>query len=118
MADCTIIFPFQLFDPHPAVTKSRAGVIVEEGLVFGDPKVGLKFHQQIPADQAPPAQSRIVAEHDPVSSFATRRYLPRRATGFQFAADRRERFQTIRLNGIALHGTNAAKTLAQVAVIC
>ena len=46
MAECTIIFPFQLFDPHPAVTKSRAVVFIEEGLVFGDPHVGLKYHQQ------------------------------------------------------------------------
>lgn len=46
MSECTIIFPFQLFDPHPAVTKSRAVVFIEEGLVFGDPHVGLKYHQQ------------------------------------------------------------------------
>ena len=46
MADCTLIFPFQLFDPHPAVAKGRPLVLIEEGLVFGDPHVGLKFHQQ------------------------------------------------------------------------
>jgi deoxyribodipyrimidine photolyase-related protein len=46
MADCSLIFPFQLFDPHPAVSKSRPVVLIEDGLVFGDPKVGLKFHQQ------------------------------------------------------------------------
>ena len=46
MADCTLIFPFQLFDPHPAVTKSRAVVFIEDSLVFGDPHIDLKFHQQ------------------------------------------------------------------------
>ena len=46
MAECTIIFPFQLFDPHPAIVKSRAVVFIEEGLVFGDPHVNLKFHKQ------------------------------------------------------------------------
>ena len=46
MAECTLIFPFQLFDPHPAVKRSRAVIFIEEGLVFGDPHVGLKFHQQ------------------------------------------------------------------------
>ncbi|MEZ5327681.1 MAG: cryptochrome/photolyase family protein [Verrucomicrobiales bacterium] len=46
MADCTIIFPFQLFDPHPALDRSRAVVFIEEGLIFGDPHVGLKCHKQ------------------------------------------------------------------------
>ena len=29
MADCTLIFPFQLFDPHPAVAKGRPLVLIE-----------------------------------------------------------------------------------------
>ena len=45
MADCTLIFPFQLFDPHPAVRRDRPIVFIEEGLLFGDPHVRLKFHQ-------------------------------------------------------------------------
>ncbi|MGK0185769.1 MAG: deoxyribodipyrimidine photolyase-related protein [Verrucomicrobiales bacterium] len=46
MADCTLIFPFQLFDPHPALKTERTVVLVEEGLTFGDPHVGIRFHQQ------------------------------------------------------------------------
>jgi deoxyribodipyrimidine photolyase-related protein len=46
MADCTLVFPFQLFDPHPALDRGRSVVLIEDGLVFGDPHVGLKFHRQ------------------------------------------------------------------------
>ncbi len=46
MSECTLLFPFQLFDPHPALRRGRPVVFIEEGLVFGDPHVGLKFHQQ------------------------------------------------------------------------
>jgi deoxyribodipyrimidine photolyase-related protein len=46
MGDCTLIFPFQLFDPHPAIIRSRPVILVEEGLIFGDPHVDLRFHQQ------------------------------------------------------------------------
>jgi len=46
MASCTLIFPFQLFDPHPALSRDRPVVFIEESLVFGDPHVGIRFHQQ------------------------------------------------------------------------
>ncbi len=46
MTECTLIFPHQLFDPHPAIAKGRPVVLVEDGLTFGDPHVGLSFHQQ------------------------------------------------------------------------
>lgn len=46
MAECTLIFPFQLFDPHPAVVRSRPVIFIEESLCFGDPHVQLRFHQQ------------------------------------------------------------------------
>jgi len=46
VSDCTLILPDQLFDPHPAITKKRPVIFVEDGLIFGDPHVGLKFHQQ------------------------------------------------------------------------
>ncbi len=46
MVDCTLIFPFQLFDPHPAVKRDRPVVFIEEGLFFSDPHVRLKSHQQ------------------------------------------------------------------------
>ncbi len=46
MADCTLVFPFQLFDPHPAIARGRTIVFIEDSLTFGDPHVGLKFHQQ------------------------------------------------------------------------
>lgn len=46
MAECTLILPWQLFDPHPALAIDRPVIFVEEGLVFGDPHVGIRFHQQ------------------------------------------------------------------------
>ena len=47
MADCTLVFPHQLFDPHPALAKDRPVIFVEDSLIFGrDPHVGLTFHQQ------------------------------------------------------------------------
>ena len=46
MADCTLVFPHQLFDSHPAVVEGRTVVLIEDGLIFGDPHVGLRFHQQ------------------------------------------------------------------------
>lgn len=47
MMECTLIFPHQLFDPHPALALGRSVVLIEDSLIFGrDPHVGLKFHQQ------------------------------------------------------------------------
>ena len=47
MADASLIFPHQLFDPHPALSKGRVVLFIEDSLLFGDdPHVGLKFHQQ------------------------------------------------------------------------
>ncbi|MEM7014231.1 MAG: cryptochrome/photolyase family protein, partial [Verrucomicrobiota bacterium] len=46
MSSATLIFPNQLFDPHPAIQRSRRVVMVEDGLLFGDPHVGLRFHKQ------------------------------------------------------------------------
>ena len=46
MSDCTLIFPHQLFDPHPALSKDRPVILIEDGLTFGDPHVGLRFHKQ------------------------------------------------------------------------
>ena len=46
IADPTLIFPFQPFNLNPVVSKARTVVLIEEGLVFGDPHVGLRHHQQ------------------------------------------------------------------------
>lgn len=46
MSECTLIFPHQLFDPHPAVAKGRAVVLIEDGLFFGDSHVDQAFHLQ------------------------------------------------------------------------
>lgn len=46
MTEVTLIFPHQLFDPHPALSKDRPAVLVEDGLTFGDPTIGLEFHRQ------------------------------------------------------------------------
>ena len=46
MTEVTLIFPHQLFDPHPAISKERPVLLVEDGLTFGDPHVGLEFHRQ------------------------------------------------------------------------
>ncbi|MFT4548052.1 MAG: deoxyribodipyrimidine photolyase-related protein [Verrucomicrobiales bacterium] len=47
MPDVTLIFPHQLFDPHPALSKDRPVYFVEDSLIFGnDPYIRLKFHQQ------------------------------------------------------------------------
>ncbi len=46
MSDATLVFPFQLFDGHPAVERGRKIFLVEESLVFGDPHVGLACHKQ------------------------------------------------------------------------
>ncbi len=47
MSEATLIFPHQLFDPHPALGRGRAAVFIEDGLVFGgDPHVPAAFHQK------------------------------------------------------------------------
>jgi len=46
MSEATLVFPFQLFDPHPALERGRKVVLIEESLVFGDPHVGLACHKQ------------------------------------------------------------------------
>lgn len=46
MSACTLILPYQLFDPHPAISRDRKIVLIEDGLTFGDPHVGIKFHRQ------------------------------------------------------------------------
>jgi deoxyribodipyrimidine photolyase-related protein len=46
MSACTLVFPFQLFDPHPAIRRERLVVLLEDSLIFGDPHVSLRFHQQ------------------------------------------------------------------------
>lgn len=45
--EATIIFPHQLFDPHPAVQRDRPVYLVEDSLFFGnDPHQPFKFHKQ------------------------------------------------------------------------
>ncbi len=46
-AEATLIFPHQLFDPHPCLKKNRPVYVIEDGLFFGtDPHHPLKFHRQ------------------------------------------------------------------------
>jgi len=42
----TLVLPFQLFDSHPGIARDRQVVLVEDGLIFGDPHVGLASHKQ------------------------------------------------------------------------
>jgi len=46
MRAATLVFPFQLFDPHPAIERGRKVFLIEESLVFGDPHVGIACHKQ------------------------------------------------------------------------
>ncbi|MDF1754680.1 MAG: cryptochrome/photolyase family protein [Verrucomicrobiales bacterium] len=47
MSSLTLIFPHQLFDPHPALRKNRDVLLVEDTLFFGDAKASPgKFHRQ------------------------------------------------------------------------
>jgi len=46
MDSCALVFPHQLFDPHPAIAPGREGGLGEDPLVFGDPAVGIGFHAQ------------------------------------------------------------------------
>jgi deoxyribodipyrimidine photolyase-related protein len=46
-ASATLIFPNQLFDPHPALEKGTPVHLIEDGLFFGtDQHQPLRFHQQ------------------------------------------------------------------------
>ncbi len=45
--ELTLIFPHQLFDPHPAIAKSREIALIEDTLFFGDPHASPgRFHRQ------------------------------------------------------------------------
>jgi deoxyribodipyrimidine photolyase-related protein len=45
--ELTLVFPHQLFDPHPAIATGREVFLVEDPLFFGpDPQWPLKFHVQ------------------------------------------------------------------------
>ncbi len=47
MSEITLVFPHQLFSPHPAIKKGRAIAFIEDSLLFGrDPHYPLKHHQQ------------------------------------------------------------------------
>jgi len=46
MSTCVVVFPHQLFWPHPAIARSRPVVIVEDSLFFGDRHWPLRFHKQ------------------------------------------------------------------------
>ena len=47
MNERTLIFPHQLFDPHPAVKKDRRIILLEDSLLFGgDPHVEIRYHAQ------------------------------------------------------------------------
>ena len=42
----TLIFPNQLFESHPAVSRSRRSFVVQDPLFFNDLSYGIKFHKQ------------------------------------------------------------------------
>lgn len=45
--ECTLVFPHQLFSPHPAVAAGRRIFLIEDPLFFGpDPSWSLNFHAQ------------------------------------------------------------------------
>ncbi len=47
MSAVTLIFPHQLFDPHPALSRDRPVVLIEDTLFFGDSKAAPgRFHRQ------------------------------------------------------------------------
>ncbi|MDF1810802.1 MAG: cryptochrome/photolyase family protein [Verrucomicrobiales bacterium] len=47
MSAITLIFPHQLFDPHPALSKDRPVLFIEDTLFFGDPSASPgRFHKQ------------------------------------------------------------------------
>ncbi len=46
MSALTLIFPHQLFDPHPALARARPVCLLEDSLFFGDLHHPARFHQQ------------------------------------------------------------------------
>ncbi|HMP75319.1 MAG TPA: cryptochrome/photolyase family protein [Kiritimatiellia bacterium] len=46
MTDLALIFPHQLFDPHPALASGRPVLLVEDSLFFGDRHAPARFHRQ------------------------------------------------------------------------
>lgn len=42
----TLIYPHQLYRPHPAIHKKRLQVLIEDPLFFGDPVYKIRFHKQ------------------------------------------------------------------------
>lgn len=46
MDEAVLIFPHQLFETHPAITKNRQIILIEDPLFFGDRKYFLKFHKK------------------------------------------------------------------------
>lgn len=45
MSKLTLIFPHQLYWPHPALTRERTALLIEHPLFFGDWQYPLKFHK-------------------------------------------------------------------------
>ncbi len=46
MTAAVLIFPHQLFDPHPALGRDKRVYLVEAPRFFHDKEVPLRFHQQ------------------------------------------------------------------------
>ena len=44
--EVTLIFPHQLFSPHPSISRRRQIFIIEDPLFFRDDEFPLKFHKQ------------------------------------------------------------------------
>ncbi len=62
MSEISLIFPHQLFDPHPALKKSRPVILIEDTLFFGDKDASPgRFHRQ-----------KIVLHRASMQAFATR----------------------------------------------
>lgn len=43
---CTLVFPHQLFEEHPAICKGRRIFLIEDSLFFGDRHYPMRFHLQ------------------------------------------------------------------------
>lgn len=46
MKEATLIFPHQLYNPHPASAKDRLHIMAEDTQFFEDPATSIKFHKQ------------------------------------------------------------------------
>ena len=44
--EATLVYPHQLFSPHPALSRNRQVFIIEDPLFFLDHEFPLKFHKQ------------------------------------------------------------------------